>query len=161
MQAANPLWGAPRTHGELRKLGIEIAQATVAKYLARYGRKAPSQTWRSFLSNHVFQIASVDFLTVPTPTFRVLFVFVVLSHDRRRIVHLTVTAHPTAAWTARRIREAWPWDTAPRFVIRDRDTIYGSDRPRAAQSMGVEDVLTAPRSPWQNPCAGPAASRPC
>jgi len=151
MRAANPLWGAPRIHGELRKLGIEIAQATVAKYLARYGGKAPSQTWRSFLSNHVSQIASVDFFTVPTATFRVLFVFVVLSHDRRRIVHLNVTAHPTAAWTAQQIREAWPWDTAPRFVIRDRDTIYGSDLRRAAQSMGVEDVLTAPRSPWQNP----------
>ncbi len=97
MQTCNPLWGAPRIHGELRKLGIEIAQATVAKYLARYGGTAPSQTWRSFLRNHVSQLASIDFFTVPTATFRVLFVFVVLSHDRRRIVHLNVTAHPTAA----------------------------------------------------------------
>ncbi|MBE3096428.1 MAG: hypothetical protein IMZ44_04785 [Planctomycetes bacterium] len=97
MRAANPLWGAPRIHGELRKLGLEIAQATVAKYLARRRGTPPSQTWRSFLTNHVAQLASVDFFTVPTATFRVLFVFVVLSHDRRRIAHLNVTAHPTAA----------------------------------------------------------------
>jgi len=99
----------------------------VAKYLARHGGKAPSQTWRSFLSNHVPQLASIDFFLVPTATFRVLFVFVVLLHDRRRIVHVNVTAHPTAAWTAQQFREAWPWDTALRFVIRDRDAIYGSD----------------------------------
>jgi len=150
MQTANPLWGAPRIHGELPKLGIEIAQATVAKYLGRRDRP-PSPTWRSFLRNHVSQLASIDFFTVPTATFRVLFVFVVLSHDRRRIVHVNVTAHPTAAWTAQQLRQAWPWDTAPRFVVRDRDAIYGSDLPRTAQAMGIEEVLTAPRSPWQNP----------
>jgi len=100
MQAANPLWGAPRIHGELQKLGIEIAPSTVAKYLGRHGGKAPSPTWRSFLRNHVSQLASIDFFMVPTATFRVLFVFLVLSHDRRRIVHVNVTAHPTAAWTA-------------------------------------------------------------
>ena len=111
----------------------------------------PSQTWRAFLTNHVSQLASVDFFTVPTATFRVLFVFVVLLHDRRRIVHVNVTAHPTAAWTAQQLREAWPWDTAPHFVIRDRDTIYGSDLRRAAQAMRIDEVLTAPRSPWQNP----------
>ena len=126
MQAANPLWGAPRIHGELRKLGIEIAQATVAKYLARrrrdgrrHRRGAPSSPITSS------QLASIDFFTVPTATFRVLFVFVVLAHDRRRIVHVNVTAHPTAAWTAQQLREAWPWDTAPRFLLRDRDAIYG------------------------------------
>jgi transposase InsO family protein len=151
MHAANPLWGAPRIHGELRKLGIEIAQSTVAKYLVRHGGKAPSQTWRSFLGNHVSQLASIDFFVVPTATFRVLFVFVVLFHDRRRLVHVNVTAHPTAAWTAQQLREAWPWDTAPRFVIRDRDAIYGSDLQRAAQAMDIEEVLTAARSPWQNP----------
>jgi transposase InsO family protein len=151
MHAANPLWGAPRIHGELQKLGITIAQATVAKYLGRRRGTPPSHTWRAFLSNHVAQLASVDFFTVPTATFRVLFVFVVLSHDRRRIVHLNVTAHPTSTWTAQQLREAWPWDTAPRFVIRDRDGIYGSDLQRAAQAMGIEEVLTAPRSPWQNP----------
>ena len=150
MREANPLWGAPRIHGELQKLGIEVSQATVAKYLGRR-RGPPSQSWRTFLTNHVSQLASIDFFTVPTATFRVLFVFVVLSHDRRRIVHVNVTAHPTAAWTAQQLREAWPWDTAPRFVIRDRDGIYGSDPRRTAQQMGVEEVLTAPRSPWQNP----------
>ena len=123
MRDANPLWGAPRVHGELRKLGIEVSQTTVATYLGRR-RGPPSQSWRTFLTNHVAQRASIDFFTVPTATFRVLFVFVVLSHDRRRIVHLNVTAHPTAAWTAQQLREAWPWDTAPRFVIRDRDGIY-------------------------------------
>jgi putative transposase len=150
MREANPLWGAPRIHGELQKLGLDVSQATVAKYLGRR-RGPPSQSWRTFLTNHVSQLASIDFFTVPTATFRVLFVFVVLSHDRRRIVHVNVTAHPTAAWTAQQLREAWPWDTAPRFVIRDRDGIYGSDSRRAVQQMGVEEVLTAPRSPWQNP----------
>jgi putative transposase len=151
MHAANPRWGAPRVHGELRKLGIHIAQATVAKYLSRHRGTPPSQTWRTFLTNHVSQLASIDFFTVPTVTFRVLFVFVVLSHDRRRIVHFNVTAHPTAAWTAQQLREAWPWDTAPRFLIRDRDSIYGSALPRVAQAMSIDEVLTAPRAPWQNP----------
>jgi putative transposase len=150
MHAANRLWGAPRIHGDLQKLGLTVSQTTVAKYLGR--REAPpSPTWRTFLTNHVAQLASIDFFTVPTATFRVLFVFVVLLHDRRRIIHVNVTAHPTAAWTGQQLREAWPWDTAPRFVIRDRDTIYGSDLRRAAQAMGIEDVLTAWRSPWQNP----------
>ena len=150
MRAANPLWGAPRIHGELQKLGIDVSQATVAKYLGRR-TGPPSQSWRTFLANHVAELASIDFFTVPTATFRVLFVFVVLSHDRRRIVHVNVTAHPTAAWTAQQLREAWPWDTAPRFVIRDRDAVYGSDPRRTLQHMGIEDVLTAPRCPWQNP----------
>jgi transposase InsO family protein len=150
MHTANPLWGAPRIHSELAKLSLTVSQTTVTKYLGRRDGP-PSPTWRAFLTNHVSQLASVEFFTVPTATFRVLFVFVVLLHDRRRIVHVNVTAHPTAAWTAQQLREAWPWDTAPRFVIRDRDTIYGSDLRRAAQSMGIEEVLTAPRSPWQNP----------
>jgi transposase InsO family protein len=151
MRAANPLWGAPRVHGELRKLGIEIAQATVAKYLGRRPRTPRSQTWRTFLTNHVSPLASIDFFTVPTATFRVLFVFVVLSHERRRIVHVNVTAHPTAAWTAQQLREAWPWDDAPRFLIRDRDAIYGETLGDAAQALGIEEILIAPRSPWQNP----------
>ena len=149
MREANPLWGAPRIHGELQKLGIEVSQTTVATYLGRR-RRPPSPSWRTFLTNHVSQLASIDFFTVPTVTFRVLFVFVVLSHDRRRIVHLNVTAHPTAAWTARQLREAWAWDTAPRFVIRDRDAIYGLDVRRTVQRMGIEDLLTAHRCPWQN-----------
>ena len=122
----------------------------MAKYLGRRGGP-PSQSWRTFLTNHVSQLASIDFFTVPTATFRVLFVFVVLSQDRRRIVHVNVTAHPTAAWTAQQLREAWPWDTAPRFIIRDRDAIYGSDPQRTVQRMGIEEVLIAPRCPWQNP----------
>ena len=150
MEAANPLWGAPRIHGELLKLGLAVSQSTVAKYLRRR-HGPPSQTWRTFLINHVSQLASVDFFTVPTATFRVLFVFVVLSHDRRRIVHLNVTAHPTPAWTAQQLREAWPWDTAPRFVIRDRDGIYGPELQNVTQAMDIVEVLTAPRSPWQNP----------
>ena len=150
MGAANPLWGAPRIHGELQKLGIKVSQATVAKYLGRR-TSPPSQSWRTFLTNHVSELASIDFFTVPTATFRVLFVFVVLSHDRRRIVHLNVTAHPTAEWTSQQFREAWPWDTAPRFVIRDRDAIYGSASRRTLEQLGIDDVLTAPRCPWQNP----------
>jgi hypothetical protein len=151
MHAANPLWGAPRIHGELLKLGIEIAQTTVAKYLTRRRGKPPSQTWRTFLTNHGSQLASVDFFTVPTATFRVLFVFVVLLHDRRRVVHVNVTAHPTAAWTAQQLREAWPWDSAPRFVIQDRDGIYGPELQTAMRAMGIEEVVLAPRAPWQNP----------
>ena len=150
MHTANPLWGAPRIHGELQKLGFTLSQTTMAKYLGRRDRPR-SPTWCTFLANHVSQLASVDFFTVPTATFRVLFAFVVLSHDRRRIVHVNVTAHPTAEWTAQQLREAWPWDTAPRFLIRDRDRIYGSALPRVAQAMGIDEVLTAPRAPWQNP----------
>ncbi len=151
MHAANPLWGAPRIHGELQKLGITIAQATVAKYLGHRPLTPSSQTWRTFLTNQVSRLASIDFFTVPTATFRVLFVFVVLSHDRRRVVHVNVTAHPTAVWTAQQLREAWPWDDAPRFVIRDRDGIDGGAFCDAEQALGIEEILIAPRSPWQNP----------
>jgi len=151
MHAANPLWGAPRIHGELQKLGIEIAQTTVATSLRRPRGKPPSQTWRTFLTNHVSQCASVDFFTVPTATFRVLFVCVVLLHDRRRVVHVNVTTHPTAAWTAQQLREAWPWDSASRFVIRDRDGIYGPDVQATMRAMAIEEVVIAPRAPWQNP----------
>jgi putative transposase len=151
MHAANPLWGAPRVHGELRKLGIEVAQATGATYLGRHRGTPPSQTWRTFLVNHVSQLASCDLFMVPTATCRVLFVFVVLLHDRRRSVHVNVTAHPTAAWTAQQIREAWRWDFAPRFVIRDRDGIYGSEVQTAMRAMDIEEVVFAPRAPWQNP----------
>lgn len=148
MQQANPLWGAPRIHAELRKLGIEIAQATVAKYLRRT-TQPPSQNWRTFLRHHASQLASMDFFTVPTATFRVLFVFVILSHDRRRIVHVNVTAHPTAEWTAQQMREAWPDDRAPAFLIRDRDGIYGWTVHDTLQGMNIKEVVTAPHSPWQ------------
>ena len=114
-------------------------------------RPPPSQTWRTFLTNHVSQLVSVDFFVVPTLTFRVLFVFVVLAHDRRQIVHVNVTGHPTAAWTSQQLRHAFPWDTAPRFLLRDRDGTYGDEFRACLDAMGIDEVLTAPRSPWQNP----------
>ena len=150
MSRANPLWGAPRIHGELLKVGIDISQPTVAKYMVRHP-KSPSPTWRTFLNNHVKDLVSIDFFTVPTVTFHVLFVFVVLSHDRRRILHFNVTEHPTAAWTGRQILEAFPWDTAPRYLIRDRDGIYGHDFRRCVRALGIKEMMTARRSPWQNP----------
>ena len=152
MRQGNPLWGAPSIHGELLKLGIAVAQSTVARYLPR-SRKPPSQTWRTFLPNHLAQIAAIDFFTVPTATFRVLFVFVVLVHERRRVVHFAVTEHPTQEWTMQQMREAFPWDEAPQYVLRDRDAIYGRDFVALTRDLRMEEVLTAPRSPWQNPFA--------
>jgi putative transposase len=149
MSRANPLWGAPRIQGELLKLGIDISQPTVARYMVRH-RKPPSPTWRAFLNNHAKDLVAIDFFTVPTIRFRILFVFVILSHDRRRIRHLNVTAHPTATWTGRQMLEAFPWDEAPRYLIRDRDSIYGNDFTRTVRSLGMNQVITAPRSPWQN-----------
>ena len=149
MSKANPLWGAPRIHGELLKLGIEVSQASVARYMSRQGRP-PSQTWRTFLENHVQQIVATDFLVVRTVSFRMLFVFVVLGHHRRRAIHFNVTAHPTAEWTARQIAEAFPWDSAPRYLLPDRDCIYGAAFHQRVGEMGMLEVLTAPRSPWQN-----------
>ena len=131
-------------------LGIDVSQATVAKYMIRV-RKPPSQTWRTFLDNHVADLVSVDFFTVPTATFRVLYVFVVLSHSRREVVHFNVTQNPTAQWTAQQIVEAFPFDTAPRYLLRDRDSIYGEQFWRPLKSLGIEEILTAPRSPWQSP----------
>ena len=150
MSQTNPLWGAPRIHGELLKLGIELSQATVAKYMSRQ-RKPPSQTWRAFLSNHVKQLVSTDFLVVPTVSFRVLDVFVVLTHHRRRLLHFNVTANPTSEWTAQQIVEALPWDRVPRYLLRDRDSIYGESFRERVRGMGMREVLTTPRSPWQNP----------
>ena len=149
MSLANPLWGAPRIHGELLNLGIELSQATVAKYMARQ-RKPPSQTWRTFLENHVQQLVSADFFIVPTVTFRVLYVFIVLAHERRRLLHFNVTAHPTSEWTEQQIVEAFPWGSAPRYLLHDRDSIYGDPFRQRLREMGIRDVLTAPRSPWQN-----------
>jgi putative transposase len=125
MAQANPRWGAPRIHGELLKLGIDVCQATVANYMGRR-RQPPSQTWRTFLTNHIGQIVAADFFVVPTATYRLLFVLVLLAHDRRRIRHVAVTGHPTAAWTAQQLREAFPWDEAPRYLLHDRD--YAFDR---------------------------------
>jgi putative transposase len=120
----------------------------VSKYLVR-NRKPPSQTWRTFLENHVQSLVSVDFFTVPTIRFQILYVFLVLAHERRRIVHFAVTAHPTAEWTAQQMREAFPWDDAPRYLLRDRDGIFGEDFVDRVKAMGIKQVLSAPRSPWQ------------
>ena len=120
MSQANPLWGAPRMHGELLKLGFDVCQASVAKYMIRRA-KPPSPTWRTFLANHLQQIAGADFFVVPTATCRLLFVLVILAHERRRVVHVAVTDHPTAAWTAQQLREAFPWNEAPRYLVHDRD----------------------------------------
>jgi putative transposase len=148
ISTANPLWGAPRIHGELLKLGIAVWQTSVAKYMVRH-RRPPSQTWKTFLANHIAQIAATDFFVVPTATYRLLFVFVILAHHRRRIVHVAVTAHPTAAWTAQQLREAFPEDAAPRYLAHDRDLAFAA-LATTAIGMGIEEVYTAPHSPWQN-----------
>jgi transposase InsO family protein len=148
MAEANSLWGAPRIHGELLKLGIDVSQATVARYMARR-RRPPSQTWRTFLANHVDQMVAADFFVVPTVAYRLLFVLVILAHQRRRIVHLAVTAHPTALWTAQQLREAFPEDAAPRYLIHDRDHAFVA-LASTASGMGIQELRTAPRSPWQN-----------
>jgi putative transposase len=152
MSFENPTWGVPRIQAELHLLGYEVADSTVAKYRVR-SHKPPSQTWKSFLRNHAGQIAAIDFFTVRTVTFNVLYGFVVLLHDRRRVVHFNVTAHPTALWTAQQIIEAFPEETAPRFLLRDRDQIYGEHFRCRVVGMGIEEVVTAAQSPWQNPYA--------
>jgi putative transposase len=150
MSITNPRWGSPRIVGELAKLGIDVVKSTVEIYMARR-RKPPSPTWRAFLENHVKDLVSVDFFVVPTVTFKILLVFVVLAHARRRIVHFNVTDHPTASWTAQQVPEAFPWDETPRYLLRDRDRVYGSAFKERVERMGIEEVLAAPRSPWQNP----------
>ena len=145
----NPFWGAPRIHGELMKLGFAVAQSTVSKYMLR-GRRPPSQGWKAFLRNHADGIAAVDFLVIPTLTFERLFAFVVLGLGRRCILWIGVTTNPTAQWLAHQITEAFPWDTAPEFLIRDNDGTYGEIFTRRVRSMGIQDRPIAPRSPWQN-----------
>jgi transposase InsO family protein len=149
MSLANPLWGAPRIHGEPLKLGIDVGQTSVAKYMTRR-RRPPSQGWRSFLLNHADGIASIDLFVVPTISFRLLYGFLVLGHGRRRILWLGVTAHPTAEWIARQITEACAWESAPQYLLRDRDRVYGEAFTRRIRAMGIRDRPTAPRSPWQN-----------
>jgi putative transposase len=149
MSSVNPLWGAPRIHGELLKLGITVSQATVSKYMLR-PRRPPSQAWRTFLTNHARDLIALDFFTVPTATFRVLFVLVMLTHSRRRLVHFNMTEHPTAEWTARQLLEACVHEEAPGYLIRDRDQVYGERFCRQAKTLGVREVVIAPRSPWQN-----------
>jgi len=150
MSRENPLWGAPRVQAELRLLGYEVAESPVAKYM-RPRPKLPSQTWRTFLRNHVGSLASIDFFVVPTVTFQLLYGFVVLRHDRPRVVHYNVTSAPTAAWVAQQLHEAFPYDEAPRYLIRDRDSIYGDEVRRCLKALGIEEVVIAPRSPWQSP----------
>jgi len=151
MSIENPMWGAPRIHDELHYLGIEIARTTVAKYMVHHhDRDRRRQTWRTFLRNHADGIADMDFFVVPTITFRLLYCFVVLRHDRRRVAHFNVTEYPTAQWTSQQIVEAFPFDDKPRFLISDRDGIYGSQLERRIEILGIRWVRTAPRSPWQN-----------
>ena len=146
---ANPLWGAPRIHGEILKLGIDVAQSSVAKYMAKH-RRPPSPSWRAFLHNHADGLASIDLFVVPTITFKLLFGFVALRQDRRQLVSVAVTAHPTAECLARQISEASPWDSAPHYLIRDRDGSYGEPFTRRIRAMGIRDRPIAPRCPRQN-----------
>jgi transposase InsO family protein len=150
MSVDNPLWGTPRIHGELLKLGIEVAQSTVAKYMAKGRPRGSDQTWKTFLRNHMAGIAAIDFLVVPTINFRLLSVLVILRHERRRLISLTVTDHPTAEWIAQQITQAFPWNEAPEHLIRDRDARYGHAVQQRLATMGIRDHPIAPRSPWQN-----------
>src|SRR6202048_3156694 len=149
MSVENPLWGAPRIHGELLKLGFEVAQSSVAKYMVNR-RGPPSQGWRTFLQNHAPDIAAMDLFVVPTIRFDLLYALVIVRLDRRDLIWINVTANPTAEWVARQITEAFPWDEAPHYLIRDRDRIYGSVVTRRLCTMGIRDKPTAPASPWQN-----------
>ena len=147
MSVENPLWGAPRIHGELLKLGFEVAQSSVAKYMVKR-RGPPNQGWRTFLRNHAPDIAAMDLFVVPTIDFRLLYAFVIIRLDRRDLAWINVTANPTAEWVARQITEAFPWNEAPRYMIRDRDRIYGAVVTRRLRAMGIRDKPTAPASPW-------------
>ena len=146
---ANPLWGSPRIHGELLKIGIDVGQTTVAKHMARR-RGPPSQGWNTFLRNHADGIAAMDLFVVPTISFRLLYGLLVLRHERREIVWLGVTGHPTAEWIARQVTEAFGWETAPRYLLRDRDRVYGDVFVQRVRAMGIRDRPIAARSPWQN-----------
>jgi transposase InsO family protein len=149
INAANPLWGVPRIHGELLKLGIEISQATVAKYMVRR-RGTPSPTWRNSLRSQAAGIAAIDMFVVASASFRLLYVMIILAHDRRTIVRFDVTRYPTAGWLARQVTDAFPWDTAPRYLLRDRDSSYGENFRKQVDAMGITEVVSAARSPWQN-----------
>jgi hypothetical protein len=151
MSRANPLWGAPRIHGELLKLGLVVSQRTVAKYMIQRVRRPPSQNRKTFLRNHLSSMVSVDFLTVPTLTFQVLYVFIVLSHHRRRVLHFNVVDCPSATWAAQQLREAFPFASPPKYLLRDRDSIYGLEFQRRAASLRFQELRIAPRSPWQTP----------
>jgi len=151
MSIENMLWGAPRIHGELLKLGFAVAQPTVAKYMAKIDGSPSGQSWGTFLRNHMPHIAAMDLFVVPTIGFNLLYVLVIVRLARRKLVWINVTAHPTAEWIARQITEAFPWKEAPRYLIRDRDAIYGAAVARRLRAMGIRDKPIAPGSPWQNP----------
>jgi len=149
MSIENPLWGAPKIHGELLKLGIDVAQSTVSIYMVpRQGQ--PLQSWKILLRNHVEEIASIDLFIVPTIAFQQLFAFLVLGHRRRQLLWFAVTQNPTAEWLARQITEAFPWDTAPKYLIRDNDRAFGGTFKARVRAMGIRDRPTSFRSPWQN-----------
>jgi transposase InsO family protein len=150
MSIDNPLWGAPRIHGELLKLGFEVAESTVSKHII-HCRGTPSQNWRTFLYNHADAIVAIDFCMVPTVTFDRLFAFLVLGHGRRQLLWLAVTRHPTAEWLAQQIVEAFSWNTAPIYLVRDNDGACGQAFKRRIRRMGIRDRPISPRSPWQNP----------
>lgn len=151
MNRANPLWGAPRIHGELLKIGISVAQRTVANYMSARPTRPNSQNWKTFLRNHCGNMVSVDFLTVPTVNFKVLYVFLVLSHHRRRVLRFNVVERPSAVWTAQQLREAFAFASPPKYLPRDRDSIYGLEFWNRTRALGLEEIRIAPRSPWQSP----------
>jgi putative transposase len=151
MWSANPTWGSKRIQAELAKLAINVSDSTIRKYRPNSRRTRCDQTWKTFLCNHAKELVSVDFFTVPTATFRVLYVFLVLAHDRRKVLHFNITDSPSARWTAQQLTEAFPYGHPPRYLLRDRDSIYGLEFQTRACSLGLEQKLIAPRSPWQNP----------
>jgi Integrase core domain len=152
MSRENPLWGASRIHGELLMLGFEVAQSTVSKYMAR-GRKPPSQSWKTFLRNHAEAIAAIDMCVIPTATFELLFAFLVVGNGRWQLLWIEVTRHPTAEWLARQITEAFPWGSAPAYLVRDNDRAYGQVFTARIGAMGIRDRPISPGSPWQNAIA--------
>ena len=149
MSRENPLWGASRIHGELLMLGFEVAQSTVSKYMARPS-KPPSQTWKTFLQNHAEAIAAIDMCVIPTLTFDLLFALLVVGHGRRQLLWFEMARHPTAEWLARQITEAFPWASAPAYLVRDNDRAYGHTFQRRVRAMGIRDRPISPGSPWQN-----------
>jgi transposase InsO family protein len=151
MWLANPTWGSKRIQAELAKLGLSVSDSTVRKYRPRTCRLRRDQTWKSFLQNHAKELISVDFFTVPTATFRVLYVFLVLAHERRKVLHFNITDSPSVAWTAQQLTEAFPYRHPPHYLLRDRDSIYGLQFEARALALGLEQKLIAARSPWQNP----------
>ena len=154
MATANPSWGAPRIHGELLRLGFEVSERTVSNLMPRRLPNVKlSQSWRTFLKNHENK-CSIDFFVVPSATFKILFVLIILRHSNREIVHFNITANPTAQWTAQQVVEAFPEDSVPKYLMRDRDSIYGSFFRNRVKNMGINEVISAPKSPWQNPFVG-------